>query len=100
MKISASLIALSFFTDVQRDKSSIANRGKFVANRHGVEILGNLAADYLFTADKNYGVPEGKSLVIRHDPFLFSPVYPKWATLGQVRTIYYVNADYENRFFN
>lgn len=99
VKISASLIALSFFADAQRDKSSLANRGKFVANKHGVEILGNLAADYLFTADKNYGVPEGKSLVIRHDPFLFSPVYPKWATLGQVRTIYYVNADYENRFF-
>lgn len=99
VKISASLIALSFFADANRDKSSIANRGKFIANKHGVEILGNLAVDYLFTADKNYGISDDKALVIKHDPFLFTPVYPKWATLGQVRTIYCVNADYENRFF-
>ncbi|OGK06812.1 MAG: hypothetical protein A2W80_08080 [Candidatus Riflebacteria bacterium GWC2_50_8] len=99
VKISASLLALTYFSDPLRTKSSLGNRGKLIANKHGIEITGNLAVDYLFTADKNYGIPEGKKLVIKHDPFLFSPVYPKWTTLGPVRTIYSVNADSENRFF-
>jgi len=99
VKISASLIALTFFSDATRSKKALDNRGKLVANKHGVEIIGNLVVDYLFIADKNYGIPDDKKLVIRHDPYLFSPVYPKWTTFGQVRTIYGVNADYENRFF-
>ncbi|MGM0597492.1 MAG: hypothetical protein ACQES9_10680, partial [Myxococcota bacterium] len=100
VKISASLIATTYFSDPQRDRRSINNRGKFVANRHGVEINGNLVVDYLFLADKSYGIPEGKKLTIKHDPFLFSAVYPKWTTIGPVRTIYSVNADYQDRVLN
>ncbi|EKD83028.1 MAG: hypothetical protein ACD_39C00930G0001, partial [uncultured bacterium] len=99
VKISASLIAFTYFSDPLRTKSALENRGKLIANKHEVEITGNLAVDYLFLADKSYGIPDGKKLVIKHDPFLFAPVYPKWTTLGPVRTIYSVNADSENRFF-
>lgn len=99
VKISASLIALTYFSDTTRSKKALENRGKLVANKHGIEIDGNLAVDYLFLDDKNYGIPNGKKLVIKHDPFLFTPVYAKWTTLGKIRTIYSVNADYESRFF-
>jgi hypothetical protein len=99
VKISASLLALTYFSDPQRNKAALENRGKLIPNRHGVEIIGNLAVDYLFLADRNYGIPAGKSLVIKHDPFLFTPVYPKWSTIGPVRTVYSVNASREQSFF-
>lgn len=97
VKISASLIAMSYFSDPSRNRSSLENRGKLVPNRRGVEIYGNLAVDYLFLADSNYGLPAGKSLKIVHDPYLFAPVYPKWVTLGKVRTIYSQHNEYNRR---
>lgn len=99
VKISASLIALTFFSDPKRNRASLINRGKLLPNNHAVEITGNLAVDYFFLQDKNYGLPAGKNLVIKHDPFLQTPVYPKWATIGPVRTIYSINADHSDRFF-
>jgi len=99
VKISASLQALTFFADSNRSRSALSNRGKLLPNKYSVEITGNLAVDYFFLNDKNYGLPDGKNLVIKHDPFLFTPVYPKWTTIGPVRTVYSVNASYENRFF-
>ncbi|MFZ5951525.1 MAG: hypothetical protein ACOYXC_12525 [Candidatus Rifleibacteriota bacterium] len=97
VKISASLIALTYFSDVKRSRSALSNRGKLVAKNHEVEIFGNLAVDYLFLNDGSYGIPAGKSLKIIHDPFLFSPVYQKWATIGKIRTIFSVSTDYDNR---
>lgn len=97
VKIAASLIALTFFSDVKRSRTALENRGKFLANRHGVEILGNLIVDYLDLGDKSYGVSKSKKLKIIHDPFLFNPAYPKWTTIGNMRTIFAISADYDNR---
>lgn len=97
VKIEASLIALSYFSDQMRDKKSLASRGKLIPNRHGVEIYGNLAVDYLFLADPNYGIPTGKQLKITHNPYLYSPVYPNWVTLGKIRTVVSHNTDYTDR---
>ncbi|NLF97900.1 MAG: hypothetical protein GX569_14285 [Candidatus Riflebacteria bacterium] len=99
VKIHASLIATTFFSDTKRDVKSLNNRGKLIPDKHEVEIVGNLITDYLFLTDKSYGIPDGKSLTITHDPFLHSPVYPKWTTVGTVRSIHCLSFDYENRFF-
>lgn len=99
VKIHASLIASTYFSDKKRDVKSLRNRGKLIPNKHEVAIIGNLVADYLFLTDKNYGIPGGKSLTITHDPFLCSPAYPKWTTVGTVRSIHNLNFDYEDRFF-
>jgi len=99
VKISASLLALTFFADPKRNRAALVNRGKLLPDNHAVEITGNLAVDYFFLLDKSYGVPAGKNVLIKHDPFLQTPVYPKWATIGPVRTSYSVSANHETRFF-
>ena len=94
VRIEASLIALSYFPPKPgRSPADLENRGKLIPNQHGIDLIGNLAVDYLFLADPTYGVPTGKQLRIVHDPYLYSPPIENWASVGQIRTAIAMHTD-------
>ncbi len=83
VKIEASLVALALGAGAKRPYM-------FCCNNKDVHILGNLVVDYLPIDFNNRGI--GRELLIEHDPRLFAPSDPFRVSIGQVRTMFSINA--------